>query len=86
MSFLIKRKKNKMLVTGGGVLNTFLLNGIIKKCNAVIIIPEKEIIEFKEAIIFAFLGVLRIRREINCLKSVTGARSNSCGGAIYEPF
>ena len=81
-----KKKKNKMLVTGGGVLNTFLLNGIIKKCNAVIIIPEKEIIEFKEAIIFAFLGVLRIRREINCLKSVTGARSNSCGGAIYEPF
>lgn len=80
------QKQKKMLITGGGALNTFLINCIVKKSNTEIIIPEKEIIEFKEAIIFAFLGVLRIRKEINCLKSVTGARANSCGGAIYDPF
>ena len=82
----VEKKQKKMLVTGGGALNTFLLNCIFKNSGVAIIIPKKEIIEFKEAIIFAFLGVLRMRKEINCLKTVTGARLNSCGGAIYLPF
>ena len=80
-----KTKKGKrMLITGGGALNGFLKNCIIRNSNTEIIIPKKEIIEFKEAIIFAFLGVLRIRNEINCLKTVTGASKDSCGGAIYS--
>lgn len=74
----------KMLITGGGALNGFLKNCIIRNSNTEIIIPKKEIIEFKEAIIFAFLGVLRIRNEINCLKTVTGASMDNCGGAIYS--
>ena len=73
----------KMLITGGGALNSFLKNSILKNSNTEVIIPNKEIIEFKEAIIFAFLGVLRIRNENNCLKTVTGASKDSCGGAIY---
>ena len=80
------KKQKKMLITGGGALNTFLISCIVKNNNADIRIPKKEIIEYKEAIIFAFLGVLRIRNEINCLKSVTGASKNNCGGAIYHPF
>ena len=72
-----------MLITGGGALNSFLKKSILKNSNTEVIIPNKEIIEFKEAIIFAFLGILRIRNEINCLKTVTGASKDSCGGAIY---
>ena len=77
------KKGKKMLITGGGALNGFLVKCIINNNNTEIIIPKREIIEFKEAIIFAFLGVLRIRKEINCLKTVTGASKDSCGGAIY---
>ncbi len=80
-----ENNQKKILVTGGGTFNNYLLNCIIKNCNVEIIIPENKIIEYKEAIIFGFLGVLRMRNEINCLKSVTGAHLNNCGGAIYLP-
>ncbi|MBK9413585.1 MAG: anhydro-N-acetylmuramic acid kinase [Bacteroidetes bacterium] len=73
----------KMLITGGGTLNKFLLECIEDKCNLKIVIPPKDIIDFKEAIIFAFLGVLRIRNESNCLKSVTGAERDSSGGVVF---
>ncbi len=76
--------KGKMLITGGGAYNKYLAWRISRLCNQEIVIPEKKIIEFKEAIIFAFLGILRIRNEVNCLKSVTGARADNCGGALYE--
>jgi anhydro-N-acetylmuramic acid kinase len=79
------KSKNKMLITGGGAFHPYLINCIKKECDADVIVPEKSLIEFKEAIVFAFLGVLRMRGEINCLKSVTGARKDNCGGAIYYP-
>ena len=74
-----------VLVTGGGAFNKYLVNRIKKYSNAQIIIPEDNIINFKESIIFAFLGVLRIRNEANCLQSVTGAESDNCGGIIHYP-
>jgi anhydro-N-acetylmuramic acid kinase len=76
---------SKMLVTGGGAFNTFLIERIKTHCKVQVTLPQNRIIEFKEALIFAFLGVLRWRGEINCLKSVTGAKRDSSGGAIYTP-
>jgi anhydro-N-acetylmuramic acid kinase len=49
-----------------------------------IIVPDKNTIEYKEALIFALLGVLRLRNEINCLKSVTGADQDCCSGTVVH--
>ena len=79
-----KKKKRKLLVTGGGAFNDFLIQLIEEKLKgrAKIVVPDKKIIAFKEAFVFAFLGVLRLRGEINILKSVTGAKKNSCSGVV----
>ncbi len=75
----------KVLVTGGGAKNKYLIQLISQMTSKEIIIPQEQIIDMKEAIVFAFLGVLRLRGEINCLASVTGAKRDSCSGAIYLP-
>jgi anhydro-N-acetylmuramic acid kinase len=74
---------SKMLITGGGAFNTFLVGQVRHHASPEIIIPDTNTVNFKEALIFAFLGVLRWRNEINCLTSVTGASKDSSGGAIY---
>jgi anhydro-N-acetylmuramic acid kinase len=74
----------KVLITGGGAHNIFLIE-LLKKCtNHKIIVPNKLLVDYKEALIFAFLGVLRMREEYNCLSSVTGATHDNIGGAIYK--
>ena len=75
--------KNKMLITGGGAYNSFLISRIKENCKVLTDIPSKKIIDFKEALIFAFLGVLRMTNNVNCLSSVTGASSDNIGGAVY---
>ena len=77
---------NSAYFTGGGSLKSYLIDRISYYSSSKIIIPNKEIINFKEALIFAFLGVLRLRNENNCLKSVTGAKKDNCGGEINNPF
>jgi anhydro-N-acetylmuramic acid kinase len=77
-------KGNTALFTGGGVFNQYLMTRIQHYSTSEITIPNQEIIEYKEALIFAFLGVLRIRNEVNCLQSVTGAISDNCGGVIHQ--
>ena len=73
-----------VLITGGGVFNSFLMSRIGDLCHNEIQIPSKEIIEFKEALIFGFLGVLKLRSEINCLASVTGAKKDHSSGVIFQ--
>jgi anhydro-N-acetylmuramic acid kinase len=77
-------RQKKVLVTGGGAWNSFLLELIQSKTPSKLIFPEPDIINFKEALVFAFLGVLRLRGEINCLSSVTGACSDSSSGAVFK--
>ena len=72
-----------VLLTGGGTLNTFLVKIIKEKTNCNIVIPDEQLIDSKEALIFAFLGVLRMENEINILSSVTGAKKDHSSGAIY---
>lgn len=76
---------NSILITGGGAKNSFLIDRIKTYTDKEIIIPEIELIDFKEAIGFAFLGLLRWRNEINVWASVTGAKKNSSSGIIIEP-
>ncbi len=75
--------KGKLLITGGGAHNKFLIDRIKSRSKHQIIIPTPEITDFKEALIFAFLGVLRMRKEENCLASVTGAKKNNIGGQVF---
>ena len=75
--------KNSILITGGGAYNKFLIQLLSeKKKFKKLVIPEDELVDFKEAIIFGLLGILRFRNEINCFCSVTGARNDCSGGVI----
>ena len=71
-----------VLVTGGGTFNTYLLEKIREKSQTELIVPDENIINFKEALIFAFMGVLRLRNEINVLCSATGSSENHCSGIL----
>jgi anhydro-N-acetylmuramic acid kinase len=75
-----------LLVTGGGAHNTYLIEKLkskLQSLNVEVIIPADELINYKEAIIMALIGLLRWREEYNVLASVTGARRNSIGGAVW---
>jgi len=74
---------DKVLVSGGGAYNDYLIHLIRSKTDSEIVIPSKNIIEFKEALIFAFLGVLRLLNINNCYSSVTGALKDHCSGKIF---
>lgn len=80
------KKVSRLLVTGGGALNDFMVNRIrtmLEPLNTEVVVPEAELINFKEAMIMAFIGVLRWRQEYNVLSSVTGASRDSIGGAVW---
>lgn len=84
ISKIVIKKNTSLLISGGGVYNDFLIERIkfyLPKNE--IVIPDKGTIEFKEALIFAFLGVLKLRNEINVLSTVTGAKQDHSSGEIY---
>jgi len=85
VNVLEKHHLKRAYITGGGALNTALINHIKAKYTGELIIPSADIINFKEAIIFAFLGYRFLDRKFNSLASVTGAHENVCGGALHYP-
>ncbi len=81
----LSERDGNMLITGGGAYNSFLLERIENNCTVKLVIPDENLIDYKEALIFAYLGILRIREEINVLASVTGALRDSSSGLIHKP-
>lgn len=80
-----KGAEEKILATGGGAFNSYLIERIEKVSGITVKVPSPEIVKFKEAMAIAFMTVLRMRTEVNVLRSVTGAARNSIGGAVYRP-
>lgn len=80
---VIPKNAQSILVTGGGAKNIFLIDLLKNYTKTKVIIPDEYTISYKEAIIFAFLGLLRIQNKNNVLKEVTGAKKCSCSGAVY---
>lgn len=78
-------KQSKVLITGGGTHNSFLIKKIKERAHCEIIIPSEKIIDFKESLIFALLGVLRVEGLVNCLAESTGASTDCSSGAIHLP-
>jgi anhydro-N-acetylmuramic acid kinase len=77
--------KGKMLITGGGALNNYLVKRISSHTQHQVIVPDQLTVDYKEALIFALLGLLRLEGQTNVLSSVTGASSDSCSGKIWHP-
>lgn len=84
ISNCIKDQSN-VFITGGGAFNSFLIDRVKFYSKTTIVIPESKIINYKEALVFAFLGLLRIENQVNCLSSVTGAKYDHSSGVIFTP-
>lgn len=76
---------SKVLITGGGAYNNHLINRIKLISHNKIELPPSYLIDYKEALIFGLLGLLRLNNEINCLSSVTGAFKNHSSGVVHFP-
>lgn len=80
-------KKSTLWVTGGGALNSFMIKTLQEKVGSDIqvVVPSPTLIEFKEALVFALMGFLRVENETNVLNSVTGATRDSSSGVVFLP-
>jgi len=78
------KKGSSVLVTGGGAYNTYLLHKIAQHKDVKLIVPDAKLLEYKEALIFGLLGVLKLCDEVNCLASVTGASKDHSSGKVYK--
>jgi anhydro-N-acetylmuramic acid kinase len=79
-------ERSKLLVTGGGALNTFLVQRLreeLEESGIEVVVPDEKLVQYKEALVMALIGVLRWRQEYNTLASVTGAQRDSIGGALW---
>lgn len=79
-------KEQRLLATGGGAFNTFLISRLrehLQEMNIEVVVPDAPLVKNKEAVIMALFGVLRWRQEYNVFSTVTGANRNSIGGALW---
>jgi anhydro-N-acetylmuramic acid kinase len=79
-------KHEKLLITGGGALNTYLISRIqyhLNDYNIEVVLPDETTLQYKEALVMGLIGILRWREEVNVLSSVTGASRSSVGGALW---
>ncbi|MBB3188514.1 anhydro-N-acetylmuramic acid kinase [Microbacter margulisiae] len=74
--------QGKILITGGGAFNAFLIEQMQQLTHHRLFVPDALLVNYKEALAFAFLGMLRMTNKINTLASVTGASEDSCSGSI----
>lgn len=85
-NFKLQTSNFKLLVTGGGAFNSFLMKRLSEELLSIgveVIVPDENLVKYKEALIMALIGVLRWRQEYNVLSSVTGAKRNNIGGALW---
>ncbi len=80
-------ERSKLLITGGGAYNDYLIEMIEKGLGTCVevVLPNKELISYKEALIFGFMGLLKEFNQNNCLSSVTGALRDCCAGKVFCP-
>ncbi len=79
-----KSSQESLLVTGGGAHNQFLIERISAQTSLEVVVPDRATVDYKEALVMAFIGVLRWLNRPNCLATVTGATRDVCGGAIFR--
>lgn len=85
ISFVLSRQQEgKVLLTGGGAKNDFLIELLRKQNKHEIVVPEEQTIDYKEALIFAFMAQLRIENQTNVMASVTGGTSDISAGTIFQ--
>jgi anhydro-N-acetylmuramic acid kinase len=85
-NYKLQTTNHKLLVTGGGAFNTFLIQRLSEELSSFgieVVVPEEHLVKYKEALIMGLIGVLRWRQEYNVLSSVTGAQRDSIGGAVW---
>lgn len=83
---ILQPPTSNLLATGGGAFNTFLVQQLkdkLAELHIEVVIPGKDLVNYKEAMIMALMGVLRWREEYNVISSVTGAARASVGGALW---
>jgi len=83
----LRNPTSNLLATGGGAFNSFLIQRLkeeLQALNTDVVIPDENLVKYKEALIMALIGVLRWREEYNVLSSVTGASRDSIGGALWN--
>ncbi|OEK06982.1 anhydro-N-acetylmuramic acid kinase [Roseivirga misakiensis] len=75
--------KERVLVTGGGAFHQTFVNRLKALSKREVVVPSDALINYKEALVFAYLGLLRFLKKPNCLASVTGAKRDNMGGDLY---
>ncbi|MGB2129574.1 MAG: anhydro-N-acetylmuramic acid kinase [Flavicella sp.] len=80
---LSKKEPSNVLITGGGVRNEFLIQRIKVLSTCKVVVPSEDLVDYKEALVFALLGVLKLEGKNNCLASVTGAEKDHSSGNFF---